>query len=115
MTRRAKAAYASLAAALFASPAWAASGSGLAYLDGVLGKIADKIVNPLIRAIFAAAMIMFFWGVLQFIRGAGDESARSIGKQHMIWGIVGMAIMVSAFTVIQIATGQIGVTPDFTF
>jgi hypothetical protein len=115
MTRRAKAAYAALLIALYASPAQAASGSGLAYLDGVLAKIADKIVNPLIRAIFALAMIWFFWGVLQFIRGAGDESARSIGKQHMIWGVVGMAIMVSAFAIIQIATGQIGVTPDFKF
>ena len=112
--RRACLALAALAAALPAA-ASASSSSGLDYLDSVLGKIADQIINPLIRGLFAAALILFAWGVVQFIRGAGDESARSIGKQHMLWGVVGMAIMVSVFAVIKIATGQIGVTPDFSF
>lgn len=116
MTRRAKSIFSAIAVALAAPAALAASGgSGLAYLDSVLGKIADKIVNPLIRGVFAAALILFFWGVLQFIRGAADEKARSTGKAHMLWGIIGMAIMVSVFAVIKIATGQIGVEPNFSF
>ncbi len=107
----------SLGIALAAAPAaaLASSGSGLNYLDGVLAKIADVIINPLIRLLFAAALVLFFWGVLQFIRGAGDEKSRETGKEHMIWGIVGMAIMVSVFAIISLATGQIGVTPDFSF
>ncbi len=104
-----------LGLALAAAPAVASASSGLDYLDGVLSKIADVIINPLIRLLFAAALVLFFWGVLQFIRGAGDEKSRSTGKQHMIWGVVGMAIMVSVFAIIELATSQIGVTPDFSF
>jgi hypothetical protein len=103
-----------LAYALAAAPAASAS-SGLNYLDGVLGKIADVIVNPLIRLLFAASLVLFAWGIVKFVRGAGDESERSIGRRHMLWGIVGMAIMVSVFAVIQIALGPLGVQPDFSF
>jgi hypothetical protein len=106
-----------VAAAIAAFPAASAlaAGSGLDYLDSVLGKIADKLVNPLIRGLFAASLVWFVWGVVKFIRGAGDESARKVGRDHMLWGIVGMAIMVSVFAVIEIAVGQIGVKPDFSF
>jgi hypothetical protein len=111
--RRARALIVALAIA--APGAALAAGSGLNYLDGVLRKAADVIINPLIRGLFAAALVLFFWGVMQFIRGATDESARETGKRHMLWGIVGMAVMVSVFAVIRLATSQIGVTPDFTF
>lgn len=93
----------------------ASGGSGLAYLDGVLGRMADAIINPLIRALFAVSLVQFAWGVTKFVRGASDATARETGKNHMIWGIVGMAIMVSVFAVIRLAVGQVGVQPDFSF
>lgn len=85
------------------------------YLNGVLGRAVDVIVDPAIRLIFAIALATFFWGVFQFIKGAGDESARSTGRNHMIWGIVGMAIMVSVKAIIEIVLDNVGVTPNFKF
>jgi hypothetical protein len=85
------------------------------YLDGVLGRLVDAIVDPAIRLIFALALAWFFWGVFKFIRGAGDETARKTGRDHMLWGIVGMAIMVSVKAIIELTLDNVGVTPDLNF
>jgi len=36
------------------------------------------------------------------------EDKRTAGKQHMIWGIIGMAIMVSVFGIINLIMSTIG-------
>ncbi|MBI1975745.1 MAG: hypothetical protein HYS59_01950 [Candidatus Vogelbacteria bacterium] len=68
----------------------------------VIGKINDAIINPLIRLLFGLALIFFLWGVFEFVSAAGDESRLTKGKQHMVWGVLGMAIMVSAFGIVNL-------------
>jgi hypothetical protein len=43
------------------------------------------------------AFVLFLWGVFQFIAHAGDESKRSEGKQAILWGLVGLVIIFSAY------------------
>lgn len=58
----------------------------------------DTILSPLIPILFTLALIAFFWGVGKYvIQGASDEKAREQGKQIMIWGIVGLFVMVSVW------------------
>ena len=45
---------------------------------------------------FAVATLVFIWGVKNFVGSADDAEARSKGAQQMIWGIVGMVIMIAA-------------------
>lgn len=74
-------------------------------------KINDAIVNPLIVLLLAIATVVFFWGVFQFVLGAGSEEARATGKRNMIWGLIGLFIMVGVFGIIQIILGTFGVAP----
>jgi hypothetical protein len=76
-------------------------------VSGPLQKLVDVIVNPLIRLMFIIAFLVFLWGMVEFIRTADNESGRDKGKQHMLWGVVGMAIMVSATGIISILQGTI--------
>lgn len=85
----------------------------IAYADGVdnlLYKLNAKIINPLIELSFIVALVVFLWGVLQFIRGANNEEARGKGKQHMLWGFVGFLIMFGVFGIINILTRTLGIT-----
>jgi predicted cobalt transporter CbtA len=84
-----------------------------AYADGfdvVLSKVNANIVNPVIEFAFIIATVVFLWGVLQFIAGAGDKEKRQIGKDHILWGIIGFVIMFSVFGIITILANTIGVT-----
>ena len=70
--------------------------------NDLLAKISDQILNPLIGLIIAVALMIFIWGVIEFIAGAANDEKRVKGKQHMVWGIIGLFIMVSVFGIMQI-------------
>ncbi len=66
------------------------------------------IINPLILTIFAVALAIFLYGVVQFILNPSNEELRKTGKSHMMWGVVGMTIMVSVFAIMQIILNTVG-------
>jgi len=59
-------------------------------------------LNLVIELLFVLATVYFFWGVINYIGAAGDESKLRDGKRHMIWGIVGMVIMAGAWGLVTI-------------
>ncbi|MEK7157890.1 MAG: hypothetical protein AAB688_02305 [Patescibacteria group bacterium] len=59
------------------------------------------ILTPLIYLIFALALLIFLYGVFEFIKNSDDAEERKKGGQHILWGIVGMAIMFSAYGIIN--------------
>jgi len=69
----------------------------------VLTYITGIISNSIIPLIFALAIVMFVWGVVQFfILNADEEAKRTQGKQFMIWGIIALAVMVSVWGLVNI-------------
>jgi hypothetical protein len=71
-------------------------------MDALLKNIGDQIVNPLIGLMFSVAVVFFIYGVVEFIGAADNEEARTTGKQHMIWGVIGIFIMVSVWGIMNI-------------
>lgn len=66
-------------------------------------QIQTGIIDPVISLLFALATVMFIWGVVMYVIGSkGEPSKLEKGKQAMIWGIVGMFIMVSAWGIVRI-------------
>lgn len=83
-------------------------------LKSLLFKINELILNPLIALMFAIAVLYFLWGMLEFIQGAADPKARETGRSHMIWGIIGLFIMISVYGILNIIINTLGVdNPEF--
>ena len=78
-------------------------------MDDVLSKITQYIINPAIALVFAAGFFLFLWGCVQFLWNL-DSGEQSEGKSHMIWGVVGMFIMVSVWGILGliVSTFQLG-------
>lgn len=74
-------------------------------MDSFISKVADNIINPFILLLFGVAVVVFLWGVIQFVRQADNEDARAIGGRHILYGVIGMAIMISAFGILKFITG----------
>ncbi|MSU55255.1 MAG: hypothetical protein EXS46_01795 [Candidatus Taylorbacteria bacterium] len=68
----------------------------------LVNKISTYILKPLIYLMFAVATLVFIWGIRGYIGSADDAEARAKGAQQMIWGIVGMAIMIGAVALVEI-------------
>lgn len=78
-------------------------------LDDLLFRLNAKVVNPAIEFAFIIAFVVFMWGVLEYIRGAGKEEKRSKGRQHMLWGVIGFVIMFCVFGIITLLTRTFGI------
>jgi uncharacterized membrane protein len=77
----------------------------------IIYKVNKVIVNPLIVMLIAVAVVIFFWGVFEFVAGAGNEEKRDKGKRNMIWGLIGLFVMVGVFGIIQIILGTFDIPP----
>jgi hypothetical protein len=73
-----------------------------------LNRFVTNIVNPIIYFLFAIALMYFLYGVIVFILNADDEEARKTGKKHILWGIIGLFIMVSVYGILGIVLGTVG-------
>jgi len=75
-------------------------------MDVTLGQIANtilsKLVVPFINFLMVAATLVFIYGVIEFIAKGDSEEGRNTGKRHMIWGIIGLVIMISAASLVFI-------------
>jgi hypothetical protein len=74
----------------------------------LLQKILDAIVNPLIGLLFGLALLYFLYGVFTFIKDSDNEQSRTAGAQHILWGTVGLFIMVAVFGLMKIICTTIG-------
>lgn len=87
-----------------AQTAYAESG-----VDKLLKSLNKQILNPLIGALFAIALAYFIYGVVKFILDKQQGKADEAGKQHMVWGLVGLFIMAAVFGILQFIANSLDV------
>ncbi len=73
--------------------------SGSPTLDNLVEKIITTL-NILIYILFALATVVFGWGIIEMLAGAGQPEKIEAGRRHMVWGIIGLAIMLSAWGIV---------------
>ncbi len=81
-------------------------------IQDLLLKINSAILNPLILLLLAAALLIFVWGIVQFLGSEEGGEARNQGKKNLLWGLVGLLIMVSVYGLIQFILGTFGIPSD---
>lgn len=74
-----------------------------------LVKSIDKvIINPIIVFLFACAIAYFLYGVAQYFLSPDSEEVRKKSKVHMLWGIIGLFIMVAVFGIMRLILNTVG-------
>ena len=88
------------ALALVAFPAVAGAQS----LGGILGLLAqaEDLINRIIPFIIALAVLWFLWGIFRFITNVGDPDKRKEATGMILWGVVGLFVMVSVWGLVNI-------------
>ena len=70
--------------------------------DALLDTLETGILVPFIYFMLALAGLYFIWGVFLFVKNSDNPEAQSKGKQHMIWGVFGLAIMLAVQSIIEL-------------
>lgn len=72
-----------------------------ATIESIVNYTIDNAIQPFIYLLVVLATVVFIWGVIEFIYGAQNETKRTEGKRHIIWGIIGLSIMISVFGIMK--------------
>ena len=78
----------------------------LTTIEGILCKI-GSILNVIIPILIVLAVVYFIWGVVQYVVG-GDEEKKKEGKSHMIYGIIGLVVIVAVWGLVSVVTNTFG-------
>lgn len=79
----------------------------------LVDKIIDVILVPIIQVLFVFTFLIIVWGIFKMITHGEDSKERSNGQQHILWGAVGMFIMISAYGIIRLIGNTVGVGDPF--
>jgi hypothetical protein len=94
-----------LLAAPFIAFAQATTGNNLSSLIAMAG----NILNSLIPLLIALAVVVFFWGLVQYVLKSGGEGGGN-GRSIMIAGLVALFVMVSVWGIVRLAQNTLGVS-----
>jgi len=76
-------------------------------LDELIAK-ANTTLNSVIGLLFILITIYFIWGVIVYVTAGGDDEKLAKGKKHMLWGIIGLAVVGAAWGFAQIVMNYFG-------
>lgn len=99
----------SLAVIAFALPVVAgAQAINDSYLVSILNTI-KNLINLALPIIIAAAVVYFVYGIAKYVL-AGDEGAKEVAKDKIIYGIIALVVMVSVWGLVNIVVRTLGIT-----
>ena len=68
----------------------------------LLASVKEHIINPIILLLLGVALLYFLYGLAEFLLNKDKASAnRQELYDKMIWGVVGLAIMLSVFGIME--------------
>ena len=71
------------------------------------------INNAVIPLIFAIAVAMFIWGVVQYVINDSEEAKKEKGKLFMVWGIIALTVMISVWGLVKIVGDTFNLNTSF--
>jgi len=81
--------------------------------QNLLGYATCIINYSIIPLIFSLAVVMFVWGVVQFVINSSEEAKKEKGRQFMLWGIIALAVMVSVWGLVSILSNTFNIDTSF--
>lgn len=75
-------------------------------IQGLLCKISE-LLNAIIPVLIALGIVYFVWGVVSYVV-SGDEEAKKKGRDKIVYGIIGLAVIISVWGLVRILTNTFG-------
>ncbi len=71
---------------------------------GTLGGFFDSVggwVETLTALLIGVAVVVFFWGIVNYVMAGADEEKRASGRNLMVYGIIGLFVMVAVWGLVN--------------
>ncbi len=71
--------------------------------QGFVDAFNNAVLFPLITLLMAMAFLVFLYGCFEYVRNAASDQGREQGRRHILYGVIGMLVMLSAYSILQLA------------
>jgi predicted membrane channel-forming protein YqfA (hemolysin III family) len=85
---------------------------GVSDVFGILCRI-GQILNAIVPVLIALGIVYFVWGVITYVVSS-DEEAKKTGRDRMIWGIIGLAVIVAVWGLVALLRNTFNVSNSTT-
>lgn len=75
-------------------------------LFGVLCRL-GQLFNAVIPVLIALGVLYFVWGVVTYVI-SGDEEAKKAGRERIIYGIIGLAVIIGVWGLVNFLRNTFG-------
>ena len=76
--------------------------------EEVLQKVVSEILSPLYQLAAGLAFVYFLYGAFRFIIDLNDPTKKNVGKEHLLWGTVGLFIILSVGGILRLFNDVFG-------
>lgn len=85
---------------------------GTYFAGQFVSRLNDVILFPLIILLTGIALLVFFYGCFIYVANAQNSSAREEGKRHILYGVIGLLVMLTALSLLSIAANTFGLKDE---
>lgn len=82
-------------------------------IAGILNYITCTIGSSVIPLLFAVALLVFFFGVVKYVIAADGSDDREEGRWFMVYGVVGLFVMVSVWGLVAVISNTFTIGTAF--
>lgn len=74
--------------------------------------IFQDIINALVPFLIAVAVLVFIFGVVTYITAAGDETKVAAGRKYVLYGILGLVVIVAVWGFVNLILNTLDLDTD---
>lgn len=78
----------------------------------ILCVLAFDILDPIIGILIVLATVVFLWGIVRYLSAGDDTEKLKEARRFIIWGIVGLFVMISVWGLVQLLNNTFFIAPD---
>ncbi len=76
---------------------------------GSIITVIRSVVDVLIPLFMAIGVLVFLWGIIKYITAGGDAEKEKSARGYIIYGLIGILVMIAFWGIIKVALGTFGV------
>ncbi len=83
----------------------------VAHAASTLSAVIDALAGALgafVSVGVGIALLVFVWGIVQFVLQAGNETQMIEGRKRMLWGVIALFVIVSIWGLVTILQSMVG-------
>lgn len=82
---------------------------GMDTVGNIVNWASCTLVKSIIPFLMSLAVVGFIWGVIQYFLNPDNEEKRKKGKAYIIWGLIGLFVIVSMWGLVALLSDTFGI------